>query len=125
VQTSARAQQSGTQADFAEALAVQKPQHNEISRFPQVRRDIAVVVDESVALSALADRVLSTASTLLHNLRVFDVYRGTGIETGRKSIALGLIFQDISRTLTDDDVDRLMASIVTDLRESLNAKIRE
>jgi phenylalanyl-tRNA synthetase beta chain len=125
VQTSAQTQQSGAQADFAEALAVQKPQHSEISRFPQVRRDIAVVVDESVALSALADRVLSSASTLLHHLRVFDVYRGTGIETGRKSVALGLIFQDISRTLTDDDVDGLMASIVADLRESLNAKIRE
>jgi len=124
-QTSARSQQNGAQGDFAAALAVEKPQHREISRFPQVRRDIAVVVDESVALSALADRVLSKASTLLHSLRVFDVYRGTGIESGRKSIALGLIFQDISRTLTDDDVDRLMASIVADLRESLNAKIRE
>jgi phenylalanyl-tRNA synthetase beta chain len=53
------------------------------------------------------------------------VYRGAGVETGRKSVALGLIFQDISRTLTDDDVERLMAAIVTDLRESLNAKIRE
>jgi phenylalanyl-tRNA synthetase beta chain len=124
-QTSARSQQNGSQGDFAAALAVEKPQHREISRFPQVRRDIAVVVDEAVALSALADRVLSSASTLLHSLRVFDVYRGTGIESGRKSVALGLIFQDISRTLTDDDVDRLMASIVADLRESLNAKIRE
>jgi phenylalanyl-tRNA synthetase beta chain len=123
--TSARTQQNGVQRDFVAALAVEKPQHREISRFPQVRRDIAVVVDESVALSALADRVLSSASTLLHSLRVFDVYRGTGIESGRKSVALGLIFQDISRTLTDDDVDRLMAAVVTDLRESLNAKIRE
>jgi phenylalanyl-tRNA synthetase beta chain len=124
-QTSARAQQNRVQRDFVAALAVEKPQHREISRFPQVRRDIAVVVDESVALSALSDRVLSSASTLLHSLRVFDVYRGTGIESGRKSVALGLIFQDISRTLTDDDVDRLMGTIVTDLRESLNAKIRE
>jgi phenylalanyl-tRNA synthetase beta chain len=124
-QTSARAQQNGAHGDFVAALAVEKPQHSEISRFPQVRRDIAVVVDETVSLSALADRVLSSASTLLHSLRVFDVYRGAGIESGRKSIALGLIFQDISRTLTDDDVDRLMAAIVTDLRESLNAKIRE
>ena len=107
------------------ALAVEKPQHREISRFPQVRRDIAVVVDETVSLSALSERVLSTASTLLQSLRVFDVYRGTGIESGRKSVALGLIFQDISRTLTDDDVERLMAAIVTELRESLNAKIRE
>jgi phenylalanyl-tRNA synthetase beta chain len=82
-------------------------------------------VDESVALSALADRVVFTASTLLQSLRVFDVYRGAGVESGRKSIALGLIFQDISRTLTDDDVERLMATIVKDLRESLNAKIRE
>ena len=121
----ARLQQNGAQSGFAAALAVEKPQHREISRFPQVRRDIAVVVDESVALSALAERVVFTASTLLQSLRVFDVYRGAGVETGRKSIALGLIFQDISRTLTDDDVERAMAAIVTDLRESLNAKIRE
>ena len=125
VQASAPAQQNAAAADFAVALRVEKPQHREISRFPQVRRDIAVVVDESVTLSALADRVLSSASTLLQSLRVFDVYRGTGIESGRKSVALGLIFQDISRTLTDDDVERLMASIVAGLRESLNAKIRE
>jgi phenylalanyl-tRNA synthetase beta chain len=111
--------------DFAAALAIEKPQHREISRFPQVRRDLAVVVDESVAFSALADRVVLTASTLLQSLRVFDVYRGPGVETGRKSIALGLIFQDISRTLTDSDVERLIASIVVDLRVSLNAKIRE
>jgi phenylalanyl-tRNA synthetase beta chain len=122
---SARTQQNGAKGPFTAALAVDKPQHREISRFPQVRRDIAVVVDESVALSALADRVVFTASTLLQSVRVFDVYRGAGVETGRKSVALGLIFQDISRTLTDDDVERLMAAIVTDLRESLNAKIRE
>ena len=75
-----------------------------------------------MALSALADRVLSSASTLLHNLRVFDVYRGTGVETGRKSVALGLIFQDISRTLTDEDVDRLMASIVHGFARELERK---
>jgi phenylalanyl-tRNA synthetase beta chain len=121
----ARTQQNGAKTEFAAALAVDKPQHREISRFPQVRRDIAVVVDESVSLSALAERVVFTASTLLQSLRVFDVYRGAGVETGRKSIALGLIFQDISRTLTDDDVERLMAKVVEDLRESLNAKIRE
>ncbi len=123
--SSAYTQQNGARPEFTSALAVEKPQHREISRFPHVRRDIAVVVDESVALSALSERVVLTASTLLQSLRVFDVYRGTGVETGRKSIALGLIFQDISRTLTDDDVERLMAAIVTDLRESLNAKIRE
>jgi phenylalanyl-tRNA synthetase beta chain len=108
-----------------DALAVEKPLYREISRFPQVRRDLAVVVDETVALSALAERVVLAASSLLCDLRIFDVYRGPGIEAGRKSVALGLIFQDISRTLTDEDVEQLMASIITDLRVSLNARIRE
>jgi phenylalanyl-tRNA synthetase beta chain len=111
--------------DFEAALAVERPAHAEISRFPQVRRDLAVVLDESIALSALAERVRLAASSLLQNLRIFDVYRGPGVETGRKSVALGLIFQDISRTLTDDDVERLIAAVVADLRVSLNAKIRE
>jgi phenylalanyl-tRNA synthetase beta chain len=107
------------------ALTVEKPQYREISRFPQVRRDLAVVVDETVALSALAERVVLTASSLLCDLRIFDVYRGQGVEAGRKSVALGLIFQDISRTLTDEDVERLIASIVADLRVNLDARIRE
>jgi phenylalanyl-tRNA synthetase beta chain len=107
------------------ALAVKRAAFEEISRFPQVRRDLAVVVDEAVTLSTLAERVTLVTSSLLRGLRVFDVYRGPGLEPGRKSVALGLIFQDISRTLTDEDVDRLMASVVTDLRESLNARIRE
>jgi phenylalanyl-tRNA synthetase beta chain len=106
-------------------LVVHPVRYQEISRYPQVRRDLAVVLDEAVTLSALTERVTLAASSLLRELRVFDVYRGPGLEQGRKSIALGLIFQDISRTLTDDDVDRLMASVVADLRESLNARIRE
>jgi phenylalanyl-tRNA synthetase beta chain len=107
------------------ALAVKRAAFEEVSRFPQVRRDLAIVVDESVTLSTLTERVTLVTSSLLRGLRVFDVYRGPGLEPGRKSIALGLIFQDISRTLTDEDVDRLMASVVRDLRESLNARIRE
>src|SRR6202000_298374 len=102
---------------------VQKPQYHEISRFPQVRRDLAMVVDETVALSALAERVRLCASSLLSEVRIFDVYRGPGVEAGRKSVALGLIFQDISRTLTEDDVAGIMTAVVADLRVSLNAKI--
>jgi phenylalanyl-tRNA synthetase beta chain len=111
--------------DVAAALAVARPAYEEFSRFPQVRRDLAVVLDESVALSSLTERVTFTASGLLRDLRVFDVYRGPGVEAGRKSVALGLIFQDISRTLTEDDVAGIMTAVVADLRVSLNAKIRE
>ncbi|MDE2450857.1 MAG: phenylalanine--tRNA ligase subunit beta, partial [Gammaproteobacteria bacterium] len=102
--------------DVAAALRVERPAYREVSRFPQVRRDLAVVVDESVALSNLTERVTFTASSLLRDLRVFDVYRGPGVEAGRKSVALGLIFQDISRTRTEDDVAGIMAAVVADLR---------
>ncbi|MBV8145427.1 MAG: phenylalanine--tRNA ligase subunit beta [Gammaproteobacteria bacterium] len=111
--------------DLETALAVRRITHREVSRFPQVRRDLAVVIDEAVTLSSLTERVTLAASSLLRDLRVFDVYRGPGLEAGRKSVALGLIFQDISRTLTDDVVERLMVSVVADLRENLNARIRE
>ncbi len=111
--------------DFRTALRIDVPRSREISRFPQMRRDIAVVVDEAVTLSALRERVTLTASKMLQEVRVFDVYRGDGVEQGRKSVALGLIFQDISRTLTDEDVDRAVASVLTDLRASLGARIRE
>jgi phenylalanyl-tRNA synthetase beta chain len=110
---------------FNDALRVQRAPYEEVSRFPLVRRDLSVVINENVSLSALRERVILSASSLLRQCRVFDVYRGPGLETGTKSIALGLIFQDISRTLTDEDVDRNVASIVAGLRVSLNAKIRE
>jgi phenylalanyl-tRNA synthetase beta chain len=107
------------------ALALDRLRYREISRQPQVRRDIAFIVDEAVPLSRLLERVTLVASSLLRDLRVFDIYQGPGIEPGRKSIALGLIFQEFSRTLTDDDVSRLVAAVVADLRESFNASIRE
>jgi phenylalanyl-tRNA synthetase beta chain len=103
-----------------------KPSHfKEISKFPQVRRDLAIVVEESLPLAVLRENVSVSASGLLRELRVFDVYRGPGIETGRKSIALGLILQDSSRTLTDADADTVVAKVVTRLRDVLSATIRD
>jgi phenylalanyl-tRNA synthetase beta chain len=111
--------------DYANALHVVRPNFHEISHFPQVRRDLAVIVDENVPFSAVRERVVLVAPSLLQNCLVFDVYRGPGIETGRKSVALGLIFQDFSRTLRDEDIDGVVASVMTELRVSLNARIRE
>jgi len=108
-----------------EALGVARPAYQDVSRFPAVRRDLAVVVDENVPFGALRERVVLAASRLLRQIRIFDVYRGPGVEAGRKSVALGLIFQDITRTLTDEDADRAVASVIAELRVSLNAKIRE
>jgi phenylalanyl-tRNA synthetase beta chain len=100
-------------------------QFHKISKFPSVRRDLAIVVDESVPLAVLQENVTVSASGLLNELRVFDVYRGPGIESGRKSIALGLILQDSSRTLADVDADAVVAAVVARLRDVLSATIRD
>jgi phenylalanyl-tRNA synthetase beta chain len=113
------------EVDYLQALAAKMPRFEEISRFPRVRRDLAVVVDEKVSLRQLHERVTFAASSLLRDIRVFDVFRGAGIEIGRKSVALGLIFQDNSRTLADEDADRLLAAIRADLSATLGAGFRE
>jgi phenylalanyl-tRNA synthetase beta chain len=111
--------------EYAPGLAAKMPRFEEISRFPRVRRDLAVVVDEKVSLRQLHERVTFAASSLLRDIRVFDVFRGPGIESGRKSVALGLIFQDNSRTLADEDADRLLVAIRADLSATLGAGFRE
>jgi phenylalanyl-tRNA synthetase beta chain len=109
-----------------ESSFTSKPsQFKGISKFPSVRRDLAVVVDENVPLAVLRENVTVSASGLLSDLRVFDVYRGPGIDFGRKSIALGLILQDSSRTLTDVDADAVVTAVVTRLRDVLSATIRD
>ena len=106
-------------------LGVKYPRFEEVSRFPQVRRDLAVVVPEEVTFSALLDGVTSVSSKALRQCFVFDVYRGAGIETGRKSVALGLIFQDKNSTLTEGEVEGHMASIRAALIGRVGATFRE
>jgi phenylalanyl-tRNA synthetase beta chain len=111
--------------DHAAATALVRPQFQELSRFPQIRRDLSFTVPENIGFGCIRERVSVAASSLLKELRVFDLYKGAGVETGRKSIALGLILQDLNRTLTDDDADRIVAAVVAELRTTLDARIRE
>jgi phenylalanyl-tRNA synthetase beta chain len=111
--------------DIALAFMAKQLKYEKISKFPSVRRDLAIVVDESVPLAVLQENVTVSASGLLSELRVFDVYRGPNIETGRKSVALGLILQDSSRTLTDVDADAVVTAVAARLRDVLSATIRD
>ena len=96
-----------------------------ISRFPALRRDLAVVVDEKVSAAALLAGAREAAGSLLQEARIFDIYRGSGIDSGRKSVALSLILQDSSRTLTDEDADGAMQRVADRLRRDLGATIRD
>jgi phenylalanyl-tRNA synthetase beta chain len=101
------------------------PVFAEISRYPAIRRDIAVIVDEDLAVQRLLDTVREAAGTLLQDLTVLSVYRGRQFEKGKKSIALGLQLQDTSRTLTDSEADALVARVIEQLTLKLNATIRD
>jgi phenylalanyl-tRNA synthetase beta chain len=102
----------------------QLPKFEALSRYPAVRRDIAVVVDESVTAKALGDCVGQAAGDVLKNLQLFDVYRGEGIDSGKKSLALKLTFQDPSRTLNDEEIDAAEAAITDTLAKNLGGSLR-
>lgn len=100
------------------------PQYRETSRFPGVRRDLAIIVGKAVPARAVADCIGRSAGELLQEQRIFDVYAGQGIEPGSKSLALGLTLQHPSRTLTDGEVDEVIDKIVARLGDELDARLR-
>jgi phenylalanyl-tRNA synthetase beta chain len=96
-----------------------------LPRFPSVRRDIAVEVDEGVEWGRIAAAVRSRLRTMLNELVLFDRFHGPGLSQGRKSLAIGLILQDSSRTLTDQDADRCVADVVALLERDFGARLRK
>lgn len=101
------------------------PAFEAISRFPQLRRDLAVVVAETVSADQLLGRARDAVGPVLQDIRIFDIYRGQGIDSGRKSVALGLILQDSSRTLTDEEADAAVQRVADRLKRELAATIRD
>jgi phenylalanyl-tRNA synthetase beta chain len=106
------------------AFAADITSYARFSKYPSVRRDLAVVVDEDVAVETLVENVQAAAGGVLRSVRIFDLYRGPGIDSRRKSVGLGLILQDASRTLTDEDADRTVDSVMYRLEHELGATIR-
>ena len=111
--------------DAAKALASVAPEAMAISKFPAIRRDIAVIVDNAVSADELVEAVASSAPELIRSVRIFDIYTGDRIEAGRKSVAIGLILQETSRTLTDEDADTAMAAAIAKLEDKFAADLRD
>jgi phenylalanyl-tRNA synthetase beta chain len=100
------------------------PRAHALSKYPSVRRDLAFVVPEAVAWDAMRATAKQAAGQALRGLRLFDRYAGQGVETGFKSLAMGLILQDETRTLTDRDVDAVVTEVVAALGKEHGAAIR-
>lgn len=101
------------------------PKFAELSKFPASRRDLAVLVDESITTQQLEQSIRDLAGELLRNVSLFDLYQGKGVPEGQKSLTFSLILQDFSSNLTDKSVDTLMTTIIAGLQQRHDAKLRE
>ena len=110
---------------LAEVAAGRMPAFSELSRFPEVRRDLALLVDREQPAEAVLATIREAAGEWLTDLKLFDVYHGKGIDPHRKSLAVGLTWQHPSRTLNDDEVSTTTQNIITSLEERFNATLRK
>ncbi len=110
--------------DMPIALEAALPRFQQLSRFPEVTRDLAVLVDKQHCIADLETSIRKTAGDVLKNLKLFDVYVGEGIDPKRKSLAFSLTFQHPSRTLKDEEVNASMTAVVKCLEEEFGANLR-
>jgi phenylalanyl-tRNA synthetase beta chain len=110
--------------DLSAIGAARSPWFKAYSRFPSVRRDLAVIVDDALAAADLTKVVSEVLGDRLLYQEIFDIYRGKGVDSGRKSVGIGLILQDASRTLTDKEADDMIQLVVRRLEHEHGARIR-
>jgi phenylalanyl-tRNA synthetase beta chain len=112
------------QIDADKISEVRIPIHEEVSKFPEVKRDLAFFVEASIGAQTLIDHAKNVAGELLVGLKLFDVYQSKDVENKGKSIALGLTFQHSSRTLTDEEVSQAIDRVVSELAAECKAELR-
>ena len=105
-------------------LTVPLPRYTEVSKFPAVIRDLAVVVDEAIPAGALLECFKTGRPGLVQDVRLFDLYRGESAIKGRKSLAFRVVMQDTARTLTDAEVDAAMGDLEQLLADRFGAERR-
>jgi phenylalanyl-tRNA synthetase beta chain len=110
--------------DLDALMAAPMPVHRELSKFPPVIRDLAVIVDDGMPAEALLDVMRSARPAVVQDLWLFDLYRGKGVDTGKKSLAFRVVMQDTSKTLTDAEAEAAMAQLLQLLARRANAKLR-
>lgn len=104
---------------------VGKMKYKEISKFPSVKKDIAVIVDKDITAQEVANVIKKSAGSILTNIKLFDLYTGKGIEENKKSLAYSLTFEDSKKTLTDEEVNAVLQTIIVNLEKKINAELRK
>lgn len=98
--------------------------YKEISKFPAVKRDLALLIDKKVQFAEIEKIAYETDKKLLKSVELFDVYEGKNLEAGKKSYAVSFMLQDENATLNDKQIDKFMQKLITNLQNKLDAKLR-
>ena len=96
----------------------------EIPKFPAVERDIAIIVDEEVEVGQIEKIITKKGKKLLESMKLFDIYRNERLGENKKSVAYSLIFRDKNKTLSDEEINNVMDSIISELEKTLHAELR-
>ena len=110
--------------NLMKAVRKNKVTFTDISKFPPVSRDLALLVDHAVTFKRIEDIAFATEKKLLKRVVLFDVYEGKNLESGKKSYAVNFILQDENKTLTDKQIDKIMSNLVRNFENQLGAKLR-
>jgi len=110
--------------ELMKAIRSVKVSYKEISKFPAVKRDLALLLDKKVQFAEIEKIAYETEKKLLKEVSLFDVYEGKNLEAGKKSYAVSFLLQDESQTLNDKMIDKIMSKLVKNLEDKLGAKLR-
>ena len=103
----------------------QIPKFESLSKFPSVRRDMALIVEEKVTTDEIINCIQNCNENIIKDVIIFDIYQGDGVDEGSKSVALSLILQDFTQTLTDSEIDAIFNRVLERLNSEINAKLRD
>lgn len=104
---------------------VKQMQYKEISKFPGVKKDLAFVVDKKITAQEVMTAIKKAGGRLVTDIKVFDVYEGENVETGKKSIAFSLTFEDATKTLSDEEVMTVFNRIIEEVENKLKVRVRD
>ncbi|MEG1546678.1 MAG: phenylalanine--tRNA ligase subunit beta, partial [Bacteroides sp.] len=110
--------------EIMKAIKSAKVSYKEISKFPAVKRDLALLIDKHIQFAEIEKIAYETERKLLHEVSLFDVYEGKNLEAGKKSYAVSFLLQDETQTLNDKQIDKIMMKLIANLESKLGAKLR-
>lgn len=106
------------------AIKSVKVSYTELSKFPAVKRDLALLIDRSVTFAEIEKIAYDTEKKLLKEVSLFDVYEGKNLDAGKKSYAVSFLLQDENQTLNDKTIDKVMSKLIKNLEDKLGARLR-